>query len=331
MAWIKRNLFFVLGSLAALALMVVGVIMLLSQIAGEQRVADEIQSKYTTLTELNNKKPHPGAGAIDNIAAAKEQTAELRAYIAKISKVFQPIAPIPDLPPNRISNREFATQLLNTISQLRRSAEQQGVVLSVPDYAFTFYSQKIALNFDAASLGPLSSHLGEVKALADILFEAKINSLDSIRREVVSTSDTNMPDYLAQKTVTNLLAELTPYEVTFKCFSGELAQVLAGLAGSPHGFVVKTINITPTFSAAGEVMTSPAMLMTAPMIAPPISPRNSSRMRGGFLPAPGMAPVMAPPVSQPPAAPRGPQEFLIEKPVQVTLLLQVVKIKPVPR
>ena len=78
MVWIKRNLFFVIGSLVALGLMGVGVFYLLKQISEEQRLANDIQKHYATLTTLTTQKPHPGAGAIDNIAAAKEQAAKLR-------------------------------------------------------------------------------------------------------------------------------------------------------------------------------------------------------------------------------------------------------------
>ena len=93
----------------------------------------------------------------------------------------------------------------------------------------------------------MASHLGEIKAICDILFDAKVNTLDSIRREKISELNDNYPsDYLGtQKTITNTLAELTPYEVTFKSFSAELALVLGSLAGSPNGFIVKSINVEP--------------------------------------------------------------------------------------
>ena len=74
--------------------------------------------------------------------------------------------------------------------------------------------------------------LAEVKAICTVLFQAKINSLDNIRRERVSEDDLKGPqtDYLPEKSVTNELAVLSPYEVTFRCFSSELAAVLAGFA-----------------------------------------------------------------------------------------------------
>ena len=44
---------------------------------------------------------------------------------------------------------------------------------------------------------------------------------------------------------------MTPYTVTFRAFSPEIAQVLAGFASSPHGFIVKSINVQPA-GAAGD-------------------------------------------------------------------------------
>ena len=185
---------------------------------------------------------------------------------------------------------------------------------------FTFHSQILALNFEPASLGPLAAHLGEVKALAEVLFEAKVNSLDSIQRESIpSANDDYAQDYLAsnQRSITNTLAELTPYEITFKCFSRELAQVLAGLAGSPHGFIVKTINIVPTegYGMADDSMTTPNPM---PFRRPtPTRPNDGGRQR--FQPPP---PLLA---NTPP--PRASQVFLNEKPVRVTLMVQVVKLR----
>jgi hypothetical protein len=115
-----------------------------------------------------------------------------------------------------------------------------------PDnYNFSFTSQKSKISFAAGSLNRLSIQLGEVKAIAGILFDSKINALDNLRRERVSQDDSFglQTDYLSEKTETNALAVMTPYEITFRTFSPELAGVLAGLASSPNGFLIKTINV----------------------------------------------------------------------------------------
>ncbi len=311
--------------------MIVGGIYLFNQVSEEQSVADQIKAQYAELTRLTGLNPHPGDANIDNIKAAKEQAAALRVYINKVKPFFQRIPPIPDNSgtSNKITDRDFASQLRITVSQLQHSAAQQSVLLPA-DYYFTFEAQKKIMNFDPVSLDPLASHLGEIKVLCDLLFAAKVNSLDGIRREIISPNDDNPPDYLPLKTVTTPLADLTPYEVTFRCFSSELALVLGNLAGSTNGFVVKTINVEPAGSATPDDQTNPtidnpnqAPPMRQPMQIPglrqPGVPYGERGMRGGYNPIPVQ------PVAQ---VTHGSQVVLNEHPLRVTLMIQLVKIKP---
>jgi len=322
MAWIKRNLFFVIGSLVALALMIGGGFFLYQQISDEGDVAGKIAAQYAELKRLYDQNPHPGDEHIDNIKAAKDQATGLRAYVDKIHPFFQRIPPIPDSAPNKVSNSDFATQLHNTVTQLHKSAEQQSVLLP-PSYFFTFESQKNLMIFDPASLDPMATHLGEIKAICDILFEAKVNSLDSMRREKISElNDNNPTDYLTQKTVTNNLAELTPYEVTFKSFSTELALVLGNLASSPNGFLVKTINVEPLASGGDDLNSAASPYpQTQPTYQLPYQPPSQ------FYPGRGRE-FAPPPLATAPPASRGPTVFLNEKPFRVTLSIVVVKLKP---
>jgi hypothetical protein len=48
-------------------------------------------------------------------------------------------------------------------------------------------------------------------------------------------------DYLNTPATTNELAIITPYEISFRSFSPELAGVLAGFAQSRYGFIVKAM------------------------------------------------------------------------------------------
>jgi hypothetical protein len=336
MAWIKRNLFFVLGSIVALGLMVFGIVVLLGQISQESQVAEDIGKQYAELTRLTQLNPHPGDDKIDNIKATKEQQVLLRNYITKTRPFFQRISPIPDFSTNKIDKVAFAAEMRNTVSQLQHSASNQSVLLP-PDYYFTFEAQKKIMNFDPASLEPLAVHLGEIKALCDIFFDAKVNSLDSIRREVISVNNDNNPsDYLPDKTVSTPLADITPYEVTFRCFSAELAQVLGSFASSPYGFVVKTINVE---NASSEMpMTESGVAQPAGTPPPNMPPPSSFRapntgynpVNHGYGIPPGARPYYpgAPPTAPAVAPPtRGPQEFLREKLIRVTLEIQVVKIR----
>ena len=324
MAWIKRNLIFLILSLVAVVLMAAGGLFLYHQISEESDISQQIQQLYSDWNALNTANPHPGMqgeGKIDNVKAAQEQQAALHTYIQKIRPSFERIAPIPDLPAGKVTDADFAKSLQNTLAQLQRTAEQQSVLLQ-RDYAFTFQAQRSRMIFEPASLDKLSVRLGEIKAICDILFDAKINSLEFLRREVISTDDSNPPDYLPpdEKTIVTPLAELTPYRVTFDCFSAELASVLGGLASSPHGFVVKSINVEPSspVGTGGTLAPEGAFPTPPPQYMPPQVMPGADGVRR--VPQPVTAPVAAPRTS-------GLTTFLNEKPVRVTLQIEIVKPK----
>src|SRR5438445_478600 len=125
MSWIKRNLFFVIGGVVALALMGCGGYYLYTQMQRDDSVTEEIKKQYAELDRLSKLNPHPGDAKTDNIKAAKEQQEQLRAYIAKVQPFFQPIAPIPNMP--KVGNADFASELRITVEDLRRQAALSSV------------------------------------------------------------------------------------------------------------------------------------------------------------------------------------------------------------
>jgi hypothetical protein len=244
MSWIKRNLYFFILSVLGVALMGLAGWFSYSKWNYNNQMLASLNEDYDKLKALNNQNPHPGSGQIDNIKTAKGQREQLREFIRKSRSFYARIAPIPDEP--KVTDRDFSVSLSRTIAQLQRDATNASVILP-PNYSFSFEAQKAKVSFASGSLTPLAIQLGEVSNLCSLLFESKINSLDNVRRERVSADDSTGPqtDYLSEKSITNELAVLTPYEVTFRCFSSELASVLTGFASSPYGFVVKTINVDP--------------------------------------------------------------------------------------
>ena len=306
----------------ALALMGCGGYYLYAQIQRDNSVTEDIKAQYAELTQLSQQNPHPGDAKTDNIKAAKEQQEQLRAYIAKIQPFFQPIAPIPN--ETKVSNMDFASELRNTVQDLRRQAALSSVTLAT-NYYFSFEAQKTLMNFQPASLSALSTNLGEVKAICEILFRANINSLDGIQREVISADDTAAGDYLPERTVSTPLASLTPYRVTFHSFSAELASVLGGLASSPHGLVVKTINVEPAVMDQSDVAAQPAPT-PAPVLTGSQMSAQQFESRYGRLPGAGYPQ----PVAMPAAAPKktGTTPYLDQKILKITLLIEVIKLKP---
>ena len=359
MSWFKRNLYFVIGSVVALALMGLAGWFLYSKWALNNEILTNLNSDYEELKRLNSQKPHPGAGQVNNIKLAQEQRDQVREFIKKTRVHFQPIPRVPDIP--KVNDHDFSVSLSRTIEQLQRDATNASVTLP-PNYSFSFEAQKARINFAPNSLDRLAIQLGEVKAICGLLFQAKINSLDNFRRERVSSDDATGPqtDYLTEKSVTNELAVLTPYEITFRCFSSELAAVLEAIGGSPYGIVAKTINVEvapapppPDMSVAS--LTPQVQYQVPVQYANPQSTAAAddamqranaaaafARRYGlggaaqnlGGIPlreGPAQAPVYSTPVLQPtgPAPVKGGLPTVLdEKQLKITLSLVVVKLLP---
>jgi hypothetical protein len=168
---------------------------------------------------------------------------------------------------------------------LQRDATLASVQLP-PRYDFSFGAIKSRISFAPGSLPALAQQLGEVRAICDILFRAKVNTLDAIQRVRVSPDDKEMADYIEVQPVASPQADLVPYQITFHCFSTELAGVLTGFATSPHGFRVKTLTVESASGAApvpaganpgGEERPVPMADATAPAPTAPVV-----TMRGGL-------------------------------------------------
>lgn len=284
MDWIKRNLFFLIGGVVALALMGLAGFYLYSKWSLNGEVIEKLNAQYAELKRLSSENPHPGYGKTDNIQIAKEQQQQLRALQKKTREQFNSIPAIPAS--DKVTSEEFSSSLRRTIDQLQRVATNSSVILPQA-YSFSFEAQKPRMTFAAGSLEPLSRQLGEVKAICDILFAAKVNSLDNLRRERVSPDDSSGPvtDYLEKKSVTNELAILSPYEVTFRCFSAELASVLSGFGASSCGIVVKSLNVDPApASAEPDPSGQPGPVTTFFPVqgATGFAPRGEGAGRGGM-------------------------------------------------
>ncbi|MGA2788151.1 MAG: hypothetical protein ABSF60_11550 [Verrucomicrobiota bacterium] len=298
MAWIKRNLFFVIGGILAMGLLGAAGYYNYKGWSRNSAAFDKLNDIYSQLRSLTGQKPSPGNDKVDNIAAAREQERQVRDWIRQAAENFQPITPIPNTGTNAVSSEAFAAALRRTIDQLQHEAEVASVTLP-PKYNFSFEAQRSLVKFAPGSLGALAVQFGEVKTIAEVLFAARVNSLDGIQRVRVSDDDASGPqaDYFDERSVTNNLAILTPYQITFRSFSTEIGQVLAGFASSPHEFIVKSINIQPAGAVAAN---SPdATAPSSPTAVPTMAPG-----RGGL------------------------QTVLNEQLLRVTLVVEVVKLLP---
>ena len=339
MEWVKRNLYFLIGGAVALLLMGVAGWYLYSKWQLNNEALTKLEADFAELDRLGKEPVHPGDGKkVDNVGEAKKQQKELREFIQKCRKYYLRVPPVPDVP--KIDDHELATALSHTIDQMRKDATNASVGLP-SSYDFSFQAEKNLVSFSPNSLPVLAAQLGEVKAICDVLFQAKVNSLDGLQRERVCAEDEkgNQSDYLGEKTTTNELALLTPYQLTFRCFSPELALVLAGFGNSPYGLMVKTINVTHVAATTAETTGAPTTIpqptpQYIPPPPPPPTPALSPEAERRYSPNPylsGRPPVAYTPPVQPAAPAAGPkagglQVVLDESQLRVTMTLDVVKL-----
>ncbi len=319
MAWIKRNLLFVVGLAVAVALLGSGVFYLLNAQSDAAAVNTELESKNQEFDTLVNRKPAPTE---DNIKLARDAQVKLDRFKDSVRGQFLPL-PLPEA----LDDAAFKNLLEGTLDKLDKAADRSGVKLPKPEggkYAFTFDEQRRQLQMAQRSLVPLTIQLLDIADLSQILFDAKIHSLESIRRTPVNTNDiTPASNYLAKKPTTNTVtgAVLYPYEAIFQCFSSELASALAGFVNAKQAFVVKSINVERGTTEA------------APLAAVPNGTMGMDRAlaaRYGMSPSLASRYGLAPAAAAPSATTTKPGEpVLDDKPLRITLGIEVVKLAPV--
>ena len=325
MAWIKRNLTFVIGGLVALGLLGGAGFYIYSSLNLNSDARVKLNEIYASLDALNNKNPSPGNEQVDNSAAAVDQRKQLTNWMASVSDWFQPIPTIPQ--GNSTDSSTFRSTLAVTIKQLQDDAATANVALPNSNYGFSFEAYRNQLNLPTASLTPLSVQLGEVKAITDILLAARVNGLDGIQRLRVSDIDAaaSSSDYLDDHSVTNDMAVLTPYTVTFHSFTPEIARVLAGFASAQNCILVKSISVQPAGAnnpqggQANNGIPGVPTMMPGMLAPPPPGFGGPGMFLRGPAPAPAPAPV---------PAKGGLPTVLKEQLLRVTLQLEVVKLLP---
>lgn len=320
MAWIKRNLLFVVGLVVAVALLGAGVFYLLGAQGKAEEVNTKLDSDNKELDGLVDRKPAP---TDENIKLAKEQQDRLRKFKESAKSHFA-VIPVDET----LDDAKFKALLDSTLDRLDKSAERNGVKLpkvGEAKFAFTFDEQRKQLQMSQRSLVPLTVQLLDIADLSQILFDAKIHSVESIRRTPVNTNDITPPtNYLTKKPQTNAVtgAVVYPYELIFQCFSSELGSVLAGLVNAKQAYVLKSINVE-----RGNADASSPAVAAAPM-AGGMSAALMARYGMGNSALASRYGLPSAPSAQPATKPGEP--VLDDKPLRITLGVEVVKIPPTP-
>jgi len=332
MNWLKKNLSLVVGGAAAVGLLGFAIFFLLTGKQAADDVTAKLNEQTDALKKLVARDPHPNQ---ENIQAARREQKKLAEFLQESRKFFVPVASF-----TNIDSAVFKDLLQTSISDLEHGAEKAGVTLPAK-YDFTFAPQRKSVDFAEDTVVPLASQVAEIKAICDVLFEARIHALNGLRRVPVAKEDQGATDYLlGQKPTTNTAvgAVLAPYEIQFQGFSAELAAVLEGFYRSSNCFIVKNLDVqTNVVAAASESLPTVPSYFPYSSYAPPpgvptlpqFSPGEMMRRRYGLSRLP---PTIAPPTPAPPPAVlapparRGPETILDERPFKVTLYVQAVRL-----
>jgi hypothetical protein len=327
MAWIKRNLIFVVTMIVGLALAGVAGYFVYTAAGAEGEAKDQYTSALNDLTTLQQKNPLPSKA---NIEIANDDSARVANLAKNLGSAFVNFPAPPAL-----DAREFIDYLNTNLNSFRLMATNANVTLIAPDYAFSFGAEANTLSFPTSNFKPWEQEMEQIKAIVAILCNAKINSLDMLQRAPMGGEDANAygPDYVPNATVVSNQTEVElPYRIAFHCFSGEVAKVLVGFAQSDHCFLVKDIDVTTSASVPGYAEPTYAQPAAAAVYQPQIDSRyRQSGIRGDprrrgrpmFMPPPEMvqAAVAAP------AAPTGPETILKPMPLFVTITVDAVELK----
>lgn len=323
MLWIKRNLFFVIGSAAGVILLGVAIYQLLGQMSLDKEVRGRLEQRFEDLRYEYNKPVFPDQKNINLVRADRDR---LMQFIANGLAVFKPVEPV-----KFVGEQGFKTELEKILDYLNKEAKSKNVAVPT-NYAYSFQKQKTLIRFEYGSLGILARQLAEVKAICQVLFDAKVNRLESIQRAKASLDDaaTDAPasDYVQRPIQSNAVAMVMPYRVTFRCFSSELTDVINGLMQSPHGFLLRSVEVEPVPLEFGGSGPQPGTGMdTSPGTPPPMPPTRwpGRRLPPGVTPPMGFAPPGAPPGSGSGALnPNRLVTLVNEKPFRVVLYIETV-------
>jgi hypothetical protein len=310
--------------------------LLYAGLADNETAKGEYESARSGLDTLQRKTPSPTP---ENIKVAEADAERVKAFLADFRKCFASFPP----PPPLAGDRAFKDFLEQSIQRFRAEATNAGVELP-PDYAFSFSQQLDKLDYPPECIQPWMQQLEEIEAILRILYDAKINYLEEIKRPSTGINDMGGGDVFLVTGAPNAWGDVSSYVVSFRAFSPEIASVLAGIAGSSNCFIVKAIYVLPSRVPLPQVtqaqpVAAPAQTIQYFRPPPQIQSRPTAPNMGFNRSAGGShavnpqfaRPAAPPPVAAVPAAqpvvPAAPETILRETPLFVTLYVDVVKLK----
>jgi hypothetical protein len=278
MQWIQRNLFYVVWGGVALVLSALAFVFWYSGYRRNAELDEQLVAEKQQLETQLRADPRPTA---ENAKLVRDDTARIEKQVAEARKPFRPASN------SRLDAAAFRKLLDDSIFDLNARAKAASVAVP-PNYNYTFSAQRVSVNFAPGSIARLVARLDDVKSLSQVLFDARVYSIESLRRSPASDDEalSASPDLLVIKPATNAITGMVkyPYEIAFTGFTRELAKVIEGLNRSADFFIVRNIGV-----AAAPPPPAPLPGAQPGVLLPGSAPRT---------PFPG-APVVRPPTGDP--------------------------------
>jgi len=316
MLWLKRNILLVVSVMGALALLGVAITYLLSEYGVYNSYDESIKQLKDGIKTLSEYNPTPNEA---NIAIIQNNGVVLKKFMDEAGGLFVSIT-------NQTTNSgQFKILLDKTISELTREATNSGISLP-PRYRFTFGELQAQATIPVTLIADLAVQLEEIRTIALVLFESRISSLQSIQRTPVKgEAASSSAEFLTDRVVTtNHYGIVAPYVVSFKCFTPELAAVLNKFATHRYFLVVRKVEVQS--SEGGTPMPAPKRddeMMGIPPGFPPGQPAMAPRTPPTPVAAKGKAGPVAPKSNL--------VKLLDEKPLLVTMRIDIIKPYQGPR
>jgi hypothetical protein len=321
MAWVKRNLVFVI--IVAIGLIATGYCGYLLHIALDANV--DASAKFTDAqgqlkTEQDSKPP----ATPENIAAAKADQERVRTFLADFRKAFSPFPTAPT-----VDDKRFVEHLQITLRQFAAEVTNAGVQLQ-GEYYYSFSQQRTKMTFSPECIPVWMQEIEQIKVILRILCDCKINYLESIQRVPACMDDNDGNDVIQASPGSNTWGVVMPYRIAFRSFSTELASVLASFADSTNCFIVKYVNVQQSKTAL------PLITEAAPTQAPvqrymqreDYNRYGTDGEEGGrFNRRRGSMPQTQQQIVVAPTGPPPPETILQELPLYVTLVVDAVNLK----
>lgn len=313
MLWFKRNLFFALSLLVALGLFGYGCFYLYTNWNQSAEIQKQLEE-----TDANLKKIYDAKSTFPtetNIAILRQQEVDLKSFVDSAVKAKRPL----DYDP-KISSANFKTLLDNSLAELNRQADRARIPVAQREFGFS--NIKPLVSFAEGSVPVLAEQLAEIKLICGVLFRSEITSLDSLRREAISSDDSGAASSVDYHNIPKRTNDLTgeissTYFVTFQGFSESLAAVLDNVQRSPHGMNVKLLSVLPG-------------LQVRPGTGATGGPAPGPAAQTGIAPTRGQPGAPGGRPAAPQAAPRRLDTLADEKAFRVSMMIEIVKAAPAP-